>query len=583
MVFKIYQHCRIILLFAVILLVSPSILLAQSFTKVTTGTIVTELGNSWSGSWGDYNNDGYVDLYISNNGVKFLYMGHGDTTFTKITVGSIASDPGDTRGSTWGDYDNDGDLDLFASNSGISNYLYRNNGTPDFTFTRITTGAIVGDTSTFRSNSWVDYDNDGHLDMMVCNFSANNILYHSNGNGSFTKITTGAIVTEGSSSLSPVWGDYNNDGYQDLYITHLGNGNLFYTNNGDGTFTKVTTGAIVTDAGSFASASWGDYNNDGNLDLFVSSYNVRNNLYRNDGPPNYTFTKITTGRIVTDINTSYGANWVDYDNDGYLDMCVVNTGLNFLYHNDGPPNYTFTRDTTGALANSSASSYGSSWADINNDGFQDVFIARHPGVNGLFLNNGNSNKWVNIKFRGVTSNRSAIGTRVKIKASGSQIWQTRFIAGQTSYYSQNSMEAAFGFGNAAMIDSLVITWSRGLVETYTNVPLNTFYLAVEGQGINPIGITQTSSNVPDKFNLSQNYPNPFNPSTKIKFDISKASFTELKIYDAAGREIEVLVNMDMAVGSYEADWDATAYPSGVYFYKITTSGFSRTRKMILLK
>jgi hypothetical protein len=236
--------------------------------------------------------------------------------------------------------------------------------------------------------------------------------------------------------------------------------------------------------------------------------------------------------------------------------------------------------------NDTLNSWGSCVADISNDGFTDVFIAHHPDTkNGLFINEGNSNNWLSIKCIGDTSNKSAIGTRVKVKAliNGVPVWQMKAISGQTAYYSQNTFQLNFGLGNAVIVDTLIITWSLGLVETYTNLSLNQFYTAIEGQGINPIGITPVSNIVPDKFSLGQNYPNPFNPSTTIKFDLAKSEFTELSVYDETGKLITTIINENLERGSYSVNWNAYGLPSGVYFYRLKADSFSETRKMILLK
>ncbi|MFQ5823096.1 MAG: FG-GAP-like repeat-containing protein, partial [bacterium] len=191
----------------------------------------------------------------------------------------------------------------------------------DTLFTRITTGNIVNDGASSFSSSWGDYDADGDLDLFIANTnSENNFLYRNNGDGTFTKITEGDIVNDGGSSLGSSWGDYDNDGDLDLFVVNAaGENNSLYQNNGDGTFTKITDGDIVNDGGNSQACSWGDYDNDGYLDLFVANGTLENNfLYNNDGSG--TFTKITQGIIVNDGGESRGCNWADFDNDGDLDL-----------------------------------------------------------------------------------------------------------------------------------------------------------------------------------------------------------------------------------------------------------------------
>ncbi|MFQ5675188.1 MAG: FG-GAP-like repeat-containing protein, partial [bacterium] len=202
--------------------------------------------------------------------------------FTRITTGDIVNDSGLSGGCSWGDYDNDGDLDLFVSNlSDDDNFLYSNNS--DGTFTKITVGEIVNDGGKSVGSSWGDYDNDGDLDLFVANeHGQNNFLYQNSGNGTFSKITIGAIVVDGGNSLSTSWGDYDNDGNLDLYVANSGNNNFLYQNNGDGTFTSITTSTIV-EMGNFRGCNWVDYDNDGDLDLFVAIWGDNNFLYANNG------------------------------------------------------------------------------------------------------------------------------------------------------------------------------------------------------------------------------------------------------------------------------------------------------------
>jgi len=289
-------------------------------------------------------------------------------------------DGGGSIGSSWGDYDNDGHLDLFVTNrSGQVKFLYRNKG--DGTFVRITNGDIVDRGGRSRGSSWGDYNNDGNLDLFVANIeSQNNFLYRNNGDGTFSKITAGKIVKDGGNSRGSNWGDYDNDGDLDLFVTNQsGQSNFLYRNNGNGTFTRITDGQIVNDGGDSIGSSWGDYDNDGDLDLFVTNRNGENNfLYRNNG--NSTFSKITDGVIVNDGGHSLGSGWADFDNDGNLDLFIAEfndvdqnlLGNNFLYRNKGDG--TFAKITTGSIVNDAGRSFGSSWGDYNGDGYVDLFV-----------------------------------------------------------------------------------------------------------------------------------------------------------------------------------------------------------------
>ncbi|MFC2167326.1 FG-GAP-like repeat-containing protein, partial [Acidobacteriota bacterium] len=192
-------------------------------------------------------------------------------------------------------------------------------------FTKVSTGDIVTDGGVSTGCAWEDYNNDGYLDLFVSNYDENNFLYTNNQDGTFTKVISGDIVTDGGLSQGCAWGDYDNDGYPDLFVANQdGQNNFLYTNNGDGSFTKVTNEIVVTDGGHSASGAWGDYDNDGDLDLFVANSDYLNNfLYTNNG--NGSFTKVTSGVVVMDGENSTSGAWGDYDNDGDLDLFVADT------------------------------------------------------------------------------------------------------------------------------------------------------------------------------------------------------------------------------------------------------------------
>jgi uncharacterized repeat protein (TIGR01451 family) len=442
-----------------------------TFTKISLGSIVTDLGNSHGCAWGDYDNDGDLDLFVPNYGLNnFLYRNNGDGTFTKITTGAIVNDGGDSTLCAWGDYDNDGGLDLFVANRDQKNFLYHNNG--DGTFSKITSGAIVNDVGSSYGCAWGDYDRDGYLDLFVANGSGNNFLYHNNGDGTFTKITTGSIVNDGAAT-GAAWGDYDNDSYPDLFVS-VGGGlnNSLYHNNRDGTFTKITAGSIVNDPGYSVGAAWGNFDNDSWLDLAVANRLGSNFLYHNNGDG--TFTKITTGTIVTDIADSNGCSWGDYDSDGYLDLFVANWNgqNNALYKNNGDG--TFTRITTGNLVADGGNSVACGWGDFNRDGFLDLFVANLGGqANFLYTNDGNENNRIIVKCIGTGSNRSAIGARIHVHAEihGVSESLTRYISSGNGW-DGNDLQAHFGLGDATIIDEMFINWPSGQSQILHDVPVN---------------------------------------------------------------------------------------------------------------
>lgn len=460
----------------------------MTFTRITTGDIVNEGGHSSGACWGDYDNDGYPDLFVANweGQNNFLYHNHGDGMFEKITTGRIVNDGGWSRSCTWGDYDNDGFADLAVSDDGGGIFLYHNEG--GASFTRVQDTPIAQDYGNCYGISWADYDNDGWLDLFVARHTdAPDLLYHNHGNGTFEKITTGPAVNDSGASVPVSWGDYDGDGCVDLFVGTI-NGqqpNFLYRNNCNGSFNRIMEGPIATDRSASSTSNWVDYDNDGDLDLFVgnvpSDGHQDNLLYKNDG--NGRFTKITAGAIVTD-GDGHNSSWADYDGDGDPDLFMaIESGLKRLYQNNGDG--TLTRITTGAIAidRGESGASGPNWADYDNDGDMDLFVAVSNGNNLLYRNNGTGNHWLHLKLigaapertrTGVGSNRSAIGARVTVSAAinGRPVQQMQEVSGQTGMYNQNSLTLEFGLGDARIVESVTIRWPSGVVQTLANVAVN---------------------------------------------------------------------------------------------------------------
>jgi len=648
------------------------------FIKDTNAAPTIDGGFTSGCSWVDVNNDGFLDLFLTDRKKdNLLYIGSESGTFTKMTVTSAIYGISSSEAAAWGDFDNDGDEDLFVANSDQTNYLYENqNGT----LVQIAPEAIINDGGLSQDCAWADYDNDGDLDLFVANLNAN-FLYANNGDKTFTKITDGAIVTDDQMSLGCAWGDYNGDGWPDLFVANVGPNSL-YTNNGDGTFTKVTTGDVVTDDQYSTGGSWGDYDNDGDLDLYVTNFNDQvNALYQNNGDG--TFTKVTSDAVVNDGAFSSSSAWGDYDNDGDLDLFVANakSEKNMLFENNGDG--SFSKVTRGIVTSDIANSQACAWGDYDNDGDLDLFVANAWDQNNfLYENLGTENHWVQIQCVGTTSNTSAIGARIRIKAAinGEPVWQLREISSQTGHAGQNSHIVTFGLGDATIIDSLVVQWPSGSVQTWVNAPIDQLFKITEGSDILPVelalfsavvedhrvklfwrteteesnvgfevqrcqvssgnssrswqtvafvrghGTSQTAHEyefidnqvegagtysyrlkqidadgsyhysrpidvviaAPASFQLDQNYPNPFNPETTIRYTLPERGHVMLKVFDLHGREVATLVDAEKPAGAYTATWNGRDeqgrnVASGMYFYRIQFKDRVLMGKMILMR
>jgi len=455
--------------------------IAQSFNKVINDPCVSTYSESYGASFIDFDQDGDLDLYVANfsNSTNELFINNGNGTFSANNSYTITSTSGSSLGHSWIDFDKDCDLDLFVSNGGVNgsqvNRLFINSGS---NFSSAPTSIFPTTSNNSQTSNWGDYDNDGDLDLFICNMANQNNYFIINNGGTFSLNTTSVISTDGGTSNDANWVDYDNDGDLDLFVANNNNErNFLYRNNGNGGFTKITSGSIVNDYATSLGSCWGDYNNDGFLDLYVSNVYGPNHLYKNNG--NGSFTKITSGSIVTDNNNSYGGSWVDYDNDGDLDLYVTNSNgqNNKLYKNNG--NGTFASITTGNIVNDGGVSRSSTWADIDHDGDLDCYVTnRSSAKNFLYINQSPSqNHWINIKLTGITSNYDAIGCVVRAKATinGSSVWQMRHVSSKAGYCSQESPEVEFGFGNASIIDSLLIYWpSSNTTCIYTNIACNQF-------------------------------------------------------------------------------------------------------------
>ncbi|MFN0127869.1 MAG: FG-GAP-like repeat-containing protein [Verrucomicrobiales bacterium] len=478
------------------LIASPSGAFASEsviFTRITEGAIATDRQQSMSVAWSDYDNDGDLDVYFTSTGasVGALYRNEGAGSFARVMDSPIASDVHHGFGSAWADFDNDGDLDLFKSDWEYGpSLLYLNNGG---SFSKVAYDSGRRSTGVV----WGDYDNDGQLDLFLPGGGVSwgstkvpGLLYHNDGGGRLRKMpasSVGPIVSTPTSGISGVWSDFNGDCLIDLFVANQSGPNSLFLNAPDHRFVRVTEGSHVEDSGDSTSCALGDYDNDGDIDLFVangSSYPTRdegqaNFLYRNDGGG--AFTRVMESPVATDIGQSLGATWGDYDNDGWLDLFVANGETlnqdNFLYRNNGDG--TFTRVLEGSPANDGGYSFGCAWGDYDNDGFLDLIVANgalhaegqippnQPEENFLYHNNGNENGWLRVKCVGTVSNRSGIGAKVRVLATigGRPIWQMREINSGNGFCG-NALDAHFGLGDAERVDVLRVEWPSGTVQEW---------------------------------------------------------------------------------------------------------------------
>lgn len=488
----------------------------------------------------DYNNDNYLDIYLVNGAAltenkpdvlptNHLYRNNRDGTFTDATLESDTGDTGYGIGCCVADYDNDGNKDLFITNFG-ENILYHNNG--DGTFTDVSQQAGIADESRFSAGcAFADYNNDGWLDLIVINYVMLNLedapdcsqggipaycrpedfepapdhLYRNNGDGTFTNVTQDAGINLHGRGLGVVWTDIDNDGWLDLYIANDRHANFLYHNNGDGTFTELgELHGIARNEHGDAESSMGidtaDYDNDGDLDIILTHYQAETNtLYQNDGKG--VFWDITAQSRLgepTLLPLAWGTNFVDIDNDGWLDLFFANGHLddnigkleevgvykqpNQLFYNQGNGLYTDISSKSGDGLQIEKSSRGSVFGDYDNDGDLDLLIMNIDDTPDLLRNDTPpQNNWLSIKLIGKKSNRDAIGAKVTLQFGD----KTRLIEVKSggSYLSQNQFRLQVGLGTAEKVDRLVIKWQNGVQEIIENFKSNQWLTIEEGNGI----------------------------------------------------------------------------------------------------
>jgi hypothetical protein len=492
----------------------------------------------------DVDRDGHVDVYLVDSPTvatvrqprsarSELWKNRGDGTFVDVTAEAGVGFPGWGMGVVAGDYDNDGWEDLYVTCFG-PNVLYRNNG--DGTFTDVTAKAAVGDPRWSAGAAFADYDNDGWLDLFVANYvdvrldalpelgsgkychfqgipvqcgprglpGSGDSLYRNNGDGTFTDVSVKAGVSDpsGRFGMGVAWNDFNGDGRQDLFVANDVGPNFLYRNNGDGTFTDVglRAGVAFSEDGKEQASmgvAIGDYDHTGRSSIFVTNFSDEYNaLYRHEKDflfSDASFASLTARPSLPFVG--WGAHFFDYENDGWLDLLVVNGHVypqveqaklstsyrqrKLLYRNNGNGTFTETAAGAGPDLTAPAVSRGSAAGDIDNDGDLDLVVNNLDGAPGVFRNDGgNRKRFLVVDLEGRSGNRSAFGAQVVLRA-GSLV-QHAWRRSGGSYLSHNDARLHFGLDTRTAIESLEIRWPNGGVQQFTDVPVNAFVRVTEG-------------------------------------------------------------------------------------------------------
>ena len=511
----------------------------------------------------DYDNDGWLDIFLVNgtsfvpaerdrHPTSYLFHNNRDGTFTDVTKKAGLTRPGWGQGCCVGDYDNDGFDDLFVTYWG-RNSLYHNNG--DGTFTDVSERAGVAETG----NSWgagccfLDYDRDGYLDLFVANYvnfevsgapkpgeagycnyndipvpcgpqgfaGGTNLLYRNRGDGTFADVSQQSGIARpsgpskmvfvgrnwqptGSYGMGAAAADFDNDGWPDIYVASDTAPSLLYRNNHDGTFreTAVSAGAALDENGvalSGMGVAVGDYDGDGWLDIARTNFSEQvTTLYRNYGNGAFEDASIKAGLGVNRKYLGFGVGFLDFDNDGWKDLFLANGHVysqianrklhvsykepKILYRNLRNGRFEDVSSKMGPALRIENVARGCAFGDFDNDGDVDVIVNNLDGPPTLLRNDGgNKNNWIMIKCIGTKSNRSAIGTRVKVTCADHR--QIDEVMSGSSYYSQNDFRLHFGLASATKADRVDVTWPSGVKESFPNIPANRLIVVQETKGI----------------------------------------------------------------------------------------------------
>ncbi len=543
----------------------------------TAGVGVTYGTSTYGGgvSFCDFDGDGWDDItYSTTDGEEVYFYKNNNGVFSLIDLG--INDTYRTKQVIWVDYDSDGDKDFFATSISGLNKFYRNDGNMSFTDITATCGLFTDNKFTYGA-SFGDIDNDGDLDVIICNrddvtFNQYNYLYR-NDSGTFVDITVsaGLNLTNQLSFISAFF-DYNNDGFQDIYVANDKHPNInrLYENNGDNTFTDVSVASGAGIAIDAMSTTIGDYNNDGWFDIYVTNTTAGNQFLKNNGDGTFTNIAAFNGTLMETI--AWGSVFLDADNDADLDLYVSSmldgsdqTRLpSAFYENDGTGNYTIPSGI--GFENDTRISFSNAIGDFNNDGYPDIIVMNDTQNNFLWENTtSNSNNWIKLNLTGVTSNKDGIGSKIEINAGG--VSQYRYTLNGEGYIAQNSNSEFVGIGTATSIDYIKVTWLSGTVDTFSNVSPNQTLNITEGQSLSV-----------NEYNLSniQVFPNPVTDKLNIELSKTTESGFKVELYDILGKK----VLSEMKEGN-SAIIDLSNYVSGIYMLKCIISDKVITKKVIV--
>tara|TARA_R110002073_G_scaffold258681_1_gene421676 strand:- start:27668 stop:29398 length:1731 start_codon:yes stop_codon:yes gene_type:complete len=541
--------------------------------EYTVGETIAFLGG-YGVAFYDFDNDGWDDItFASEDGKNLKFFKNNNGSFASINLNIAVNHQ--TKQVNWVDFDNDGDKDFFVTSNINGSKLFENTG--NLSFQDITLASGLPTQNLYTSGAaWGDYNNDGFLDVFLSSKNPNlstqkpNYLYKNNGDGTFTDVSVEAGIDRLTRlSFCSVFFDYNNDGWQDIYIANDKeiNGNLLYKNNGDGTFTDVSDASGANISINAMTTTVGDYNNDGWQDIYVTNLGD-SALLKNNGDGTFTDVATSTGTLFSSVG--WGAVFLDGDNDSDIDLYVSGARFNSVidrsaafYENKlETGSEVFEIPTNAGFENDESHSHSNAIGDINNDGLPDFVVTNISNFNvGLWENkNTDANNWLKINLQGTSSNRDGVGARIEVSVNGKS--QFRYTHNGEGYLSQNSSSEFIGLGENTSVDFVKVTWLGGSVDVFTNVSSNQTMNIVEGTG--------TLSTHESSSTAVSIYPNPV---VDILFVKSATSISKIEVYDLLCKKLYAKTYESNEI-------DVSKLTSGLYLLKVFSGNKVETIKMM---
>ncbi len=533
------------------------------------GSIALGMGISFN----DYNNDGWDDITFATQGsenVK-IYKNTQNGFFileTQLNPFNLSQQ----KQPIWVDFDNDGDKDLFVTSNTDGNRLYRNDITA-LTDITVSAGLPLENLVTYGA-SWGDYNNEGFLDVFISNRDDGvipNFLFKNNGNGTFTNVSNlVGISNESRLSFGAAFFDYNNDGWQDIYVINdrVEYQNQLYSNNGDGTFNEVGETSGTNIAIEAMSTTIGDFNNDGWFEIYITNGVEGNAFLKNNADGTFTDVAEATGTVFNSVG--WGAVFLDAENDLDLDL-YVSGSLNgsdpshisaAFYENLS--NGTYSQLNNGSFSGDTSESYANAIGDIDNDGYPEIIVGNSNNEDIFLWKNlsDQTNNWLKVNLQGTISNKQGVGSVIEISTNGQK--QYRYTLCGEGFLAQNSDSEFFGLGNTLTVDYVKVKWLSGIEDIIYNVSANQSLTIIENSTL--------STGLGKAKNYIEIYPIPTSKTIKIK---SESIITKIRVYDTMGKAL-----LDTSPYALNHEINIENFLKGVYILKVQLKDIEVTRKII---